>query len=455
MPFPDGTPEQLAPGQRACVIGAGSSGLTAVKALLEAGVPVDGYEAGSDIGGNWRYGNDNGRSSAYRSLHIISSKDQMAFSDFPMDDATPDYGHHSDVLRYFEAYADRFGLREPFRFNTAVERVEPADDGTWDVTLSTGETERYGAVVVCNGHHWSPRLPDFPGRFDGEELHAHHYTVPEPFSGKRVLVVGIGNSACDIAIDLCRIAERVVLSTRSSAYVVPKYVLGRPADHWTSLAGERLPLKVREGLYNLLLKLVVGDQGRYGLPKPDHSILGAHVTLNQEFVSYVGHGRIRIKPDVAQLAGDAVRFEDGTEEPFDAIVYATGYDIRFPFLAPDVLSAEGNRIALYQRVVVPERPGLYVVGLVQPLGAIMPLAEVQAEYVAGLLAGTMALPSGDAIRRSIRRDAERVAKRYAARPRHTIQVDFHVYRAAVRREMAAARKRARRLGIAPGPARPD
>ena len=322
------------------------------------------------------------------------------------------------------------------------------------MTLSTGETRHYGAVVVCNGHHWSPRLPDFPGRFGGEELHSHHYTVPERFSGKRVLVVGIGNSACDIAIDLCRIAERVVLSTRSSAYVVPKYVLGRPADHWTSFLAEQLPLRLREALYNGLLKVVVGDQERYGLPKPKHSILGAHVTLNQEFVSYVGHGRIRIKPNVSELAGDAVRFDDGTEEPFDAVVYATGYDIRFPFLAPEVLSAEGNRIGLYKRVVVPERPGLYVVGLVQPLGAIMPLAEVQGQYVAGLLAGTMALPSGPAMQRSVRQDAEQVAKRYAARPRHTIQVDFHVYRAAVRREMAAARKRARRLGIAPEPAPP-
>ena len=452
MPFPDGTPERLAPGQRACVIGAGSSGLTAVKALLEAGVPVDGYEAGSDIGGNWRYGNDNGRSSAYRSLHIISSKSQMAFSDFPMPPDFPDYGHHQDVLRYFEAYADRFGLRAPFRFNTAVEQVAPAGRGAWDVTLSTGETERYGAVLVCNGHHWSPRLPDFPGHFGGEALHAHHYTVPEPFSGKRVLIVGIGNSACDIAIDLCRIAERVVVSTRSSAHVVPKYILGRPADHWTTLASERLPLRIREALYRAMLKVTLGDQERFGLPKPDYGILQAHPTLNQEFVAYVGHGRVKMRPNVSMLAGETVRFDDGTEEPFDTIIYATGYDIRFPFLAPEILSAEGNRIGLFQRVVVPEQPGLYVIGLVQPLGAIMPLAEVQGRYVAGLLAGTMALPDGRAMRRAIERDAAQVARRYAARPRHTIQVDFHVYRAAVRREMAEARKRARRLGIAPEPA---
>jgi len=154
----------------------------------------------------------------------------MRFSDFPMPDDFPDYGHHSDVLRYFEAYVDHFRIREHITFNTAVVDVCPVPGGQWDVTLDTGETRRYGAVLVANGHHWNPRYPQFPGTFNGQSIHSHHYKNSQGLDGKHVLIVGIGNSACDIAIDLCRVAKYVYLSTRSSSWVVPKYLLGRPTD---------------------------------------------------------------------------------------------------------------------------------------------------------------------------------------------------------------------------------
>ena len=444
----------LAPGERVCVIGAGCAGLTTTKALAARGVPVDCYEKGSALGGNWRYGNDNGQSAVYRSLHINSSKWKMQFADFPLPADFPDYGHHSDVLRYFEAYAEHFGITPLIQFRTEVRRVEP-DAAGWAVTLRDADgrevTRRYGAVAVCNGHHWHPRLPEFPGGFDGEAIHAHDYRRPDAYTGKRVLVVGIGNSAVDIAADLARIADGVTLSTRSGAWIVPKYVLGRPVDHWASRGAERLPLWARERLYRALVYLTAGNQLRYGMPTPPHGMLAAHPTINQEFLSDVGHGRLKIKPNVAELAGTEVVFEDGTRARFDAIIYATGYHISFPFLPPAVFAARDNHVALYRGVAEPAAPGLYFIGLLQPIGSIMPLAELQGRWVAGLAAGDWILPDVATMRRAIADDAVAVARRYRASPRHTIQVDFWTYVKQVEREMKHGADRAARAHVRPLP----
>ncbi len=434
----------LPDGQRACIIGAGIAGLTAAKALKDCGIPYDQFELESDLGGLWRI--EHRRSSAYTTLHIISSRYNMELADFPMPDDFPDYGHHRYILQYFEDYAREFDLRDGITFNTRVEHVAPVGDGRWDVTLDTGETRRYGAVLCATGHHWNPRLPDFPGAFDGHILHAHDYEKPMAFEGERVCVVGIGNSACDIAVDLSRIAERVTVSTRSSAWIIPKYLLGIPTDQWTGYYMEYLPVWVRRCTLRLLTWLTVGSQARYGVPTPDHKMLQEHPTLNQEFLSYVGHGRIHIKPNIAQLDGNQIRFEDGSAEPFDTLIYATGYDIRFPFLPESVVHVENNRVGLYRNVVSSDHSHLYFMGLIQPLGAVMPLCELQAKWVAGLLDGTMALPDANAMRRSIVQRQQKIAARYHNSPRHTIQVDFWSYVHQLEREMKAGRTRAGSVG---------
>ncbi|HEY0777661.1 MAG TPA: NAD(P)-binding domain-containing protein [Gemmatirosa sp.] len=444
------------PEHRVCVIGAGCAGITTAKALAERGVPFDCYEKGSALGGNWRYDNDNGQSAAYHSLHINSSKWNMQFSDFPMPEDFPHYGHHSDVLRYFERYAEHFGVTPRIQFGTEVTRVVPVAGAhgrtEWDVTVRARdgvagdgreETRRYGAVAVCNGHHWNPRVPDFPGRFAGEVIHAHDYRRPERYQDRRVLVVGIGNSAVDIAIDLSRTA-RVTVSTRSGAWIVPKYLLGKPADQWNTRTAELLPPRVRAALYRVLVYLTVGDQARYGMPKPAHTLSAAHPTINQEFLSYVGHGRLAMKPNVRELAGEEVVFDDGTRAAFDTIIYATGYRVTFPFLPREVFDVQDNRVGLYRRVVDPALPGLYFIGLIQPLGSIISLAELQGRWVAGLVAGDCALPNADVMRRSIARDAAVVASRYRASPRHTLQVDFWRYVAKLERGMKSGSRRARR-----------
>ena len=231
---------------RVCVIGAGVSGLTTIKALGDWGVDHACFEASDEVGGNWYFRNPNGRSSAYRSLHIDTSKNAISFADFPMDARYPDFPHHTEIKQFLSEYADRFGLRDRIGFNNAVERAERLDGGGWRITTSDGAEHQFDAVLVCNGHHWDPSYPDFPGEFDGPTLHSHHYIDPaDPLelTGKRVLVVGIGNSAVDITSELARkgVAEEVFISTRSGAWVIPKYVFGRPADQ-VFRTNPRLPL---------------------------------------------------------------------------------------------------------------------------------------------------------------------------------------------------------------------
>ncbi len=431
---------------RVCVIGAGSSGIVTVKTLLQAGLSLDCFEMGSDIGGNWRYQNDNGRSAAYDSLHIDTSKERMAYSDFPMPDDYPDYPHHSQVLRYFESYAEQFDLRSQISFRTRVDRVAADAAGCYRVSvqpLDQGlpEERRYRAVLVCNGHHWDCKLPDFPGHFEGQTLHSRVYRNPHGLEGQNVLVVGIGNSAVDIACDVSRVTRRTFLSSRRSAHIIPRFIWGRPTDQWVSPLTSRLPLGIQRLFFRTLLKLSLGDQRRYGVPEPDFKLLQSHPTLSSELPLRVALGEVIVKPDVAELAGRQVRFEDGTQEPVDVIIYATGYRVSFPFFEQGFLCVRDNRLDLYGRVVDPRHPGLYFIGLIQPLGAIMPLAELQAVWVAGLLRGEMALPSITEMERWIEKDRRALQKRYVPSTRHTLQVDFFPYRRFLLAEMRKARRR--------------
>lgn len=420
-----------------CVVGAGSSGIVAIKALREQGLPVVCFEKGSDIGGNWRFRNDNGMSAAYRSLHINTSKERMAYSDFPMPEEYPDYPHHSQVLEYFEMYVEHFGLRDDMRFSTSVESIEPTEDGRWRVTTEGPggrEGHEFRAVLVANGHHWSPNWPSFDGTFDGPVLHAHSYETPKGYDDKNVCVVGIGNSAVDIACEVSRVARNTWVSTRRSAHVVPKYAFGRPVDQLTSPLGSKLPLWIQNLGLELIFKIAIGRQERLGVPLPEHRLLQAHPTISSDFLHQVGHGEIEVKPNIRKLDGDGIVFADGSREQVDILVYATGYQIRFPFLADDIVHPEHNSVRLYRNVVHPERPGLYFIGLVQPLGAVMPISEAQSEWVARLLAGRATLPDRATMERRIDADKRKMSERYVTSDRHTIQVDFYPYLEQVRKE---------------------
>jgi len=429
---------------KVCIIGAGCSGLAAANVLHARGLPYDCFEMSSGIGGVWRYRNDNGLSAAYDSLHINTSKERMAFEDFPMPDHYPDYLHHSQVLAYFEAYVDHFGFRDTITFRTEVTDVSPVEEGAYDVTTrnrDTGEhhTERYGAVIVANGHHWDPQWPSFRGSFDGQEIHSRDYTTSEQLRDRRVLVVGVGNSGLDIASQAARVAKRAVVSTRRGAHIMPKYLLGRPSDHWLTPATSQLPLAIQRLGMRLMLWLTRGDQEAYGFPRPPHPLGAEHPSISSDVLDHIGHGRLSVRPNIERMEGDTVRFVDGTTEAFDLIVYATGYHISFPFFDDDVLSIEGNEVRFYRYVVPPRRPNLYFIGLVQPLGAVMPISERQSKWVADLLDGTAGLPPINQMEEAIEQTREAVRQRYTHSKRHTIQVDFHPYMAQLAREREKGR----------------
>jgi thioredoxin reductase len=435
---------------RVCVIGAGSSGITAMRSLQSKGIDFVCFEKGSFIGGNWRYDNDNDQSAAYRSLHINTSRQMMEYAEFPMPKDFPDYPDHFQIARYFEDFVDHFGLREAIRFQTEVESVVPADGGGWDVTWTSREgksgTDHFTDVIVCNGHHWDKRWPEpaFPGSdtFTGEQMHAHDYRTPEIFEGKRVLVLGIGNSATDIAVESSRHAAATFLSMRRGAWIVPKYIGSTPTDHHTTGIMARAPIWVQSLGMSLMMRMTVGKPTDYGLPRPDHKLLHAHPTVSQDLYNRLGHGDIAVKPNIERLEGDSVVFDDGSREQIDLIVYCTGYKITFPFLAPEVFSAEDNKVDLYLRVVPPGQKGLFFIGLIQPLGAIMPLAEVQCDWVAELIDGEGALPDKLEMTRGIALEQAKMDRRFIKSKRHTVEVDFDPYMRALRKERKLSRQRA-------------
>jgi dimethylaniline monooxygenase (N-oxide forming) len=441
----------------ACVIGAGSSGIAAAKALHERGIPFDCFEKSDQVGGNWVFGNTNGMSSAYRSLHINTSRERMEYSDYPMPPSYPDFPHHTHIARYFNDYVDHFGFREKIVFGTGVERADRTPDGTWTVALDTGESRRYDMLLVANGHHWDPRWPEpeFPGSFDGEQMHSHYYVENGGFRDKNVLVVGIGNSAMDIAVESSFVARKTFISSRRGAYILPKYLFGRPLDQiGVNSLTPKLPFAFRRAILMTLYRVGVGKVEDYGLPEPDHRIGEAHPTISADFLNRIAHGEMTWKPNVAELQGDSVKFADGTVEPVDVIVWCTGYKVSFPFFDEEFISAPDNDLPLYRRVFKPGIDNLAFIALLQPLGATMPLAEAQGRWVAAYLRGEYHLPSAAQMEADVRREREKMFKRYVASKRHTMQVDFDNYLYALGKELKVGADRARRAGFTlPVPAR--
>jgi cation diffusion facilitator CzcD-associated flavoprotein CzcO len=422
---------------KACVIGAGSSGIAAAKALHARGIAFDCFEKSDRVGGNWVFKNINGMSSSYRSLHINTSRRRMEYADFPMPESYPDFPHHTHIAAYFDSYVDNFGFRDAITFRTGVEHAG-RDDAGWRVRLESGEERRYDALLVANGHHWDPRWPEpaFPGadRFEGVQVHSHHYTGEDPsfFRDKRVVVLGMGNSAMDIAVEASFSAERVLLAARRGAHVIPKYVFGRPLDTLATLPN--VPFRVRQKVLQTVIRTAVGDMERYGLPKPDHALLEAHPTISDDILSRLAHGEITAKPNIARLTERTVVFADGSEEQADIVVYCTGYKVSFPFFDEGFVSAPDNDLPLYRRVFHPDVERLYFLALLQPLGATMPVAEAQSEWVCDHLAGRYKLPSRAEMLADIERERAAMRRRYVASKRHTMQVDYDDYMFQLRRE---------------------
>jgi dimethylaniline monooxygenase (N-oxide forming) len=443
---------------RACIIGAGSSGIAAAKGLHERGIPFDCFEKSDRVGGNWVYGNKNGMSAAYRDLFINTSRPRMEYTDYPMPESYPDFPHHTHIAAYFDKYVDHFGFREKITFETGVERASRDASGVWNLQLDTGETREYDALLVANGHHWNPRWPEpaFAGseRFSGIQMHAHSYRENSIFAGKRAVIVGMGNSAMDIAVECSYVAERTYLSARQGVWIIPKYIFGKPVDQMRN--DPRVPFKVRQRFTQALIRSYAGPPERYGLPKPNHRFGEAHPTISGRILDRIQHGTITPKPNIDSFEGSRVKFVDGSAVEADVVVHCTGYKITFPFFDEDLISAPDNRIELFRRVFHPEIPNVFFIGLLQPLGAIMPLAETQGAWVGDYLLGDYALPDRPRMRADIRADQAAMRTRYVASKRHTIQVDFDDYLHALAKERRQGAARARARGfLPPAPCRPS
>ncbi|MDP3749859.1 MAG: NAD(P)-binding domain-containing protein [Phenylobacterium sp.] len=445
---------------KACIIGAGCSGFTTAKRLKDFGIPYDCFEISDEVGGNWYYKNPNGMSACYESLHIDTSKWRLAFEDYPVPADWPDFPHHAQLHQYFKDYVDHFGLRGTITFNTAVEKARRTAEGLWSVTLSSGEVRTYDALFVCNGHHWSPRIPEYEGEFDGPAFHSHAYFDPfDPVDmrGKNIVVVGMGNSAMDIASELAQrpIAGNLWVSARRGVWVLPKYMNGKPADKASAPAW--IPRKLGLAMARGVIKKSLGRMEDYGLPKPDHEPLEAHPSVSGEFLTRAGCGDIKFKPAIQRLEGKQVRFADGSVEDVDSIVFATGYDMRFPFFEDaDLVPDADHRLPLFKRMMKPEVPNLFYMALAQPLPTLVNFAEQQAKLAAAYLAGRYLPPSPDQMRKVTAQDEERHLGQYYPSKRHTIQVDFNAYVADLKREIAKGEKRARTSGYAlPVAARAD
>jgi len=367
------------------IVGAGPSGLAAARALQRAGIAFDGYEASSGVGGLWDI--DNPRSTMYESAHLISSRTTTEFSEFPMD-TDADYPGHRTLLDYFRRYADHFGLTERFRFDTRVAELTPTDDGGWTLRTEAGDATRYDGVILANGTLAEPNIPTFRGAFTGELMHTSAYKSAKQLDGRRVLIIGAGNSGCDIAVDAVHHAASVDMSVRRGYYFVPRYLFGRPAD--TLNQGRPLPARLKQIIDTRVLRAFTGDPTRFGFPRPDYRLYESHPIVNTLILNHLGQGDLRIRPDIDRFEGTTVHFRDGSSDEYDTVLLATGYTLDYPFVARKELDWTGWAPRLFLNIFPPTFNGLYVMGMIEASGIGWQGRYEQAELIAAYLSATPA-----------------------------------------------------------------
>lgn len=431
--------DSTANGPRICVIGAGPCGLTTIKNLLALGLTdVTCFDESDAIGGNWVFRED--QPSVYEATHIISSKHLSEFEDFPMPADLPDFPSYWQIRAYFEQYAAHFGLRPYIRLQSRVVTAVRRADGVWSVRVATpygDEAATYDHLFVCSGHHRVPYVPAYPGRFGGAMHHSSSFKRASAFAGKNVLVVGGGNSACDIAAEISRVASRTAISMRRGYYILPKRLFGHPIDRLYA-AVRWLPRSILRPLLRIVLRVKVGPWERYGLQAPDAEPMAMHPTLNSNVLKALRAGALVPRAGIARLAGDGVEFCDGSVETFDSIVWATGFQTSFPFLGESIVDWNMAECPpLYLNMMHRKFANLYFIGLFQPLGCIWRLADHQARIAGLQIAGYLERP--DDIAERIEREIDARRQRFDGSARHSIEVDYHDFR----RELLAHIKTAR------------
>jgi cation diffusion facilitator CzcD-associated flavoprotein CzcO len=414
-----------------CIVGAGAAGLAAARNFKRFDIPFEVIEREDDVGGNWAFGKS--CSSVYGSTHLISSKRFSEYTDFPIPDSLPTYLSHAQAWDYLRSYARAFDLYSHIIFNRSVQKAEPLGD-SWQVTFDDGSTRLYRGLVVANGHLWDARWPEYPGHFDGPVLHSSQYKTPDVLRGKRVLVVGAGNSGCDIAVEASQNAARTFHSTRRGYYFWPKFMFGMPADEfYEAILKMRLPLPIRRFFGRLVLRMFLAvDPARVGLPRPDHHLFESHFVINSTLLYHLGHGDIAPKPDIQELCGDSVVFADGTREHIDVIVYATGFNlVNIPFLDPSVYKDEQGRHIFYLNIFHPRYDNLFAVGLFQTSTGNWPLMDYQSQVVASYVSGLERTPERVKRLRQLKAAGRFDVSggiNYMSTSRHDLEVEHFAYR---------------------------
>lgn len=423
---------------RVGIIGAGAAGLAAARRLVEAGTDVVVFEAGSHVGGLWVYQNDNGLSPAYRSLHINSESAITAFEGFPFPPGTPLYPSHEQMAAYFAAFAEHFRLLERIRFSTPVEAVRPLPGGRWTVSLPGGETDTVDAVVVACGHQNVSRHAPFADDFTGEYLHSQDYRVPDPFADRDVLVVGAGNSALDIAADVCPVTRSTTLAARSPVQILPRMFLGAPTARLLGrIERPGVPWAVSRRLRNLICRIAHGSMEEWGFTTPTTR---THPTSHPTLIHHMAWQRVVGKPGVEAVRDRTVRFSDGSEQKFDVIIGATGYEVDLPMLPAGADPLGGRELDLYRRIAHPDMPGLHFAGFFNVSGgANVAMMDHQARWIADVISGTIQLPGIRAMRRSIAADHRYIRSRYPSSARYGLELEPRRYL----RQLAADRRTAR------------
>ncbi len=422
---------------RFCVIGAGPSGLAAAKNLKLAGIPFDCFESTNDIGGIWNPGNP---ACAYDTVHLNISKKFMKFLDHGIPSEYPDFLGRDQAFNYLKSYTERFNLYDDIKLNTPVRKVTK-NGGIWHVWIGDEQEPRlYRGLVIANGHHTQPTKPDVPGSFDGEVLHSNDYKGPEQFKDKKVLVVGAGNSGLDLSCDAALYGGESFHSLRRGYHIIPKVIFGRPTDVvFEKLKRLKLPKWMVRSVAAMVMKTIIGPYEKYGLPKPDGEFFEHHPTCSSRYLDLLRHGSINIRPDVKNVEGHTVTFEDGRTQDVDMIVYATGYKVSLPFfddkISDDLLDLKNLFINLFHR----NDDSLFFVGLFQPAdGGFWQLADYQSRLMTRFI---QACDDDEKCAENFRKVKAKDfydighGNKYVESDRHKYEVDHYRYRQVVAKLM--------------------
>ncbi|MGE0202714.1 MAG: flavin-containing monooxygenase [Hyphomicrobiaceae bacterium] len=428
------------------IIGAGAAGLCGAKHMLEAGFDVTLYEIGSRVGGMWVYNNDNQRSSAYKTLHINTARDLTNFTDHRFESGVQAFPDHWDMARYLEGYARRYGLLDKVRFKTEIADLRPhpgysPTQPRWQLATTDGQVFEHDSVIVASGHLTRPlEVGLFRDGFKGEYLHSHHYKDPAAFVGKRVCIVGVGNSALDIASDLATTTERCVMVARSTAVIIPKLVFGRPFwDVVKPFYKPWVPDWVRRRVVKSLVYIVQGRMSDLGFPPTSKKV---HATSNANIVNHIQYRRVMVKAGIERIDGTTITFSDGSSEDFDTLIAATGYEIDLDFIKPEVVKVEDNTIDLFMRIVPPKWRGLYFLAFFNSDTALNWICEGQVRWLREFELGRARLPSETEMHAEIEARKAWVRKYFKDTPRHGIELEHIPYFKELKRSLKEAHKRA-------------